>query len=1573
MIVSVVPVGPRRKTLAEQYFALHVTTALDAMGTGPLPSLTKAELQDLLLPWQGKKWQAELVVRARAKTGPRTFQHATFRGVIDSSHQTPKLAGEPARNEIKGWVDVTKYNVRWSADPVSPAGPRPLREALAYLATMPGEIPQELGLVHYFRIVAPATPGPFGVEDIESFIVAPAFKEPDQAPQDKYDFDPELVSPEIADHVAARWDYDPVVGAPERVVHVQAVKVAYPVAAGAGPQLVRFDDEPSSTTAPGLHLGDYWLRSQDADGAWSDDLVERFASALDLPARLVGLRRFVRDWRTTDTTTDSVHTAKMLEDTRLQAGDHLDRIEDRLLRQALGYHATWTDAEATSVLNALSDPQELESSSLPGLARAVFQTRLGAFVAAMTNPGDAAKSAVWRNAILQLALGEVPDGITLETMVTDQPDLTDRMLYLVWRAIALQPAPGRPQSPDEKALIKWWSDVESNPKAKARVERLLGLGAGSAQALPAGRRRALAVAAVAAITGALSSANPREPAENELLARLGPLAQAPFADSWPRLVDAVDFPKLLWGDYSVGYSKRLFEHLPHPTTPVGRAEVKPSGLTIQVDHTTQDPTVAGGPGARDPWQNIAGVGVVVRDTTADVTGARWRFVSTAMLSSRSGLTLFEREPALVPVRIPYREGLRFPFITYDHRSLVAESPLSPAVSGSFDVKGRMDSVLGRDDQKALYRYDPVLAGTPEEKARLDGSLLTRLVFGHTYEMAAFVIDAAGGLPDTLTARASGDPAHVPWILATDWDVPRDLGKVIVPFTYRRRVGVGHPRVAALSEKKEGWISVDWPAIPADVHPLASELVPDQPARVGPSDPGRHGRPPLLLHPEQRDLTIGVKPPTVDIEVLDRWLDSANEVRARRGEHLARIQKRQPGSEALRDTDLAFDDPAVTHLAIKIEWWDFSQPTKGGWTSNGDAAWGVVKLADRAKGADGWINLVVAMQPDAAAGPSDWKAAWTIGVNGASVAITAPANAEGALIGRVSVHALVPLLSAARFDSLAFPEPKTPDPAAPDATAPDAKAPDFDLLDTEAEGTCPAQIKRDFRILKPQQFHVEVASAAFPTEVELLAAFSVESNPLARRVEARLAYPAGGKAGGFRNITRCEILKQPWRWQGRPLPQWPGIASASGAQGATAREIEDWELAAFAGLDDLFDTEPVNIGYVPLQSVNAPRSEGIYTDDWSHKPPISRYVRYALRAHSRYAGLFPQRRQPTTTRTNESRSISWQSAFLRYAGPTPSLPVIRAIVPLTEPADSARGLDVVAPLLVVLDEQAFDRCGVTEALECQIMAEETSVYVKPPPDPEIDQKTHLQYGHDPIIDTAVDPRIFDRSAPVSMPVDGPFGYTFDTDARQPRFVASSYLIRPPEINGVRAWDFAKVRFRRLAEGPTRGAAPDASPRPADADAKLWTRPLWIQLPPSRRFNLAWKEVAVRQVSDRIEIATPSGERGDLSDHTARFAHYVLVTAAVRDFRGSAGHERYIEIALARVGGQDSSVLLTSEPLANPGSGEQRWIRIVEVQIGHNVVPPSVSDEFWRQLLDAESGEDAKYRITRVSPRLELRAR
>ncbi len=270
-------------------------------------------------------------------------------------------------------------------------------------------------------------------------------------------------------------------------------------------------------------------------------------------------------------------------------------------------------------------------------------------------------------------------------------------------------------------------------------------------------------------------------------------------------------------------------------------------------------------------------------------------------------------------------------------------------------------------------------------------------------------------------------------------------------------------------------------------------------------------------------------------------------------------------------------------------------------------------------------------------------------------------------------------------------------------------------------------------------------------------------------------------------------KQPWRWQGRPLPLWPGAVWARGDQGTTSGEIEDWELAAFAGLDDLFDTEPVNVGYVPLQSVNAPLSASIYTDDWSHKTPISRYVRYALRAHSRYAGLFAQRRQPTITRTNESRSICWRSAFLRYAGPTPSLPVIRAIVPLTEPAGDSGALDLVAPLLVVVDEQAFDRCGITEALECQVIAEDVTMSDSPI------AKPHLQYGHDPIIDTTVDPRHFARTKPVSMRVEGPFGYTFDTDARQPLFVASSYLIRPPELDGIRAWDFAKVRFRRLAEG------------------------------------------------------------------------------------------------------------------------------------------------------------------------------
>ncbi len=324
-----------------------------------------------------------------------------------------------------------------------------------------------------------------------------------------------------------------------------------------------------------------------------------------------------------------------------------------------------------------------------------------------------------------------------------------------------------------------------------------------------------------------------------------------------------------------------------------------------------------------------------------------------------------------------------------------------------------------------------------------------------------------GLPDTLTARPSADPAHLPWILAANWDVPTHLQGVIVSFTCRRRIGVGHPRIAALS--KEDGTSVDWPAIPPDVHLLASEIVPDTAAAVGPSDPGRHGRSPLLLHAGQRQLTIGVKPPTVDIEVLDPWLERIDEVKASRGEHLARIKNRQPLSDSIRDTDLAFDDPAVTHLAIKIEWWDFAGPSPGAWTSNGEAAWVVVKLADRAKGADGWVNLVVAIQSGTPVGPSDWKAPWTIGVSGARVAITAPVNAEGALIGRVSVHALVPIPSAARFDSSAF----------PDAPTIATRAPDFDLLDIEAEDASPAEIKSNFRILKPQRFHVEVASAAFP--------------------------------------------------------------------------------------------------------------------------------------------------------------------------------------------------------------------------------------------------------------------------------------------------------------------------------------------------------------------------------------------------------------------------------------------------------------------------------------------------------------
>ncbi len=1523
MIASVIPVGPRARALSEQYFALQILTALDAIPPGPPPD--DAALRGLLLPSEWS-WEKTLVVRALNSAG----LPGTFSAKVDKTPRPPAATEEALTAIKKEWLAFDRYDLRWNEQSsptkalAGPANALRLSQGLAFLATMPGDIPQQLGLVHYFHIdkVIDST---FGIDEICHFVAAPQFKSGTPVPDLTFTPGARSTEPVLQGHDAVRWDYVSAVGTPPLVMFMQPVSVERDPARH---RPIRFDKEQPASDPPGLNLEDYWLRSRDPGGDWAADLLERFAEALDVPARLLGASRYARTRR-----------LKKVVDPRDPPRPLELELEQRLLLQAVAYSASWTKSEAAKALEAMADLTHMGSFALSPRDKTTLSRKLDAFKDTVSNEVQARPR--WEE-ILRKALGEAaPTGASaielLDARIASDPRLAERALYLVWRALALE-EDGQPKAPP---LRLWWVQVEANTTASETLRRLLTRGVGAS--LPPIAERSFAVEAVGALKTALSACVVRPAALTELQSRWQAALVSAKADTrWPLLLSDEVCPSAFWSEYIGLFGEQIFDDLP-AAGKARRPSAKPRGITIQIDHVHHDEDPI--PGARPAWQNVAGVGVAIRD--AAKARPCWRPINAALLCDRDGRALL-KAPCLLPLRIPFRDGLRFPFLTFNQRSLVAESPLADGTHGvlKLDGMGATDGV-GASPMRSLYRHLPVVARTSAERDELDRLLLPRLVYGRTYLLAAFAMDAAGGLPDELTGRGDVPSAEArPWKMIPDWNVPEDKPGVVVSVTYLRDTGIGQVRMVALS--RDG-APADWPPIPPDVYPLVAELAPEATPEQQADAPLARDASLVLLHQGHSSQIIGVKPPTADIDVLDQWSESKEHVQSLWTEHRRWLRERQKDGTIERDrNDILFEDPAVTHLAVRIERWAFVNGG-GTWTSDGQQAWVLLELRPQDRERKRWIEIVVQLAGE----PEDaWTTPWKMDeARDRPLTIEVPRNKGGTLVGRVSVHALVPKTFAPRFD--------------PDVLKPaDREQPRFNLIDDEATALASTEIKQRFFVLKPRIFHVEAATDAFPSEAELYESLRVRSDSVRRHVNVSLTFLAE-QAGRMRNMVRCDLLRQPWRWQGRPLDPWPGT------RWGAPNDVSKWELGAFAGLDELFDTDVLRIGHVPLLRTNAPLDRGhLYTDDWAPRPGLARYIRYALRAYSRYAGLFARRLEPTTTRSNRTPSIGWKSVFLRYVGATPQRPIVRAIVPLTEPAGEASGHSALPPLLVVLDEVAFEQCGISEGLECEVMSEE-------PTQPASDgspRKNVLQYGRDPIVDRPIgNGTTVPLPDSLSLSVEGPFGYTFDTDARQPRFGASSYLVSPPADPRVRAWDFLKVRFRRLAERRTAAQPSMIHEHPADHPSLAnWTSPTWVQFTPSNHFGVPWKNVKALPIQDDIQLVVQTAE-DDVRRDTSQFIYFALVTASVRDFRGEIGQERYVEDAFApAIPGKKGGGVLFS--FASRGQHTlAMWVRIVEVQVAFNAVVPQTSREFWAQLLDAEDGHeprDAGYRITRISPRTPL---
>ena len=165
----------------------------------------------------------------------------------------------------------------------------------------------------------------------------------------------------------------------------------------------------------------------------------------------------------------------------------------------------------------------------------------------------------------------------------------------------------------------------------------------------------------------------------------------------------------------------------------------------------------------------------------------------------------------------------------------------------------------------------------------------------------------------------------------------------------------------------------------------------------------------------------------------------------------------------------------------------------------------------------------------------------------------------------------------------------------------------------------------------------------------------------------------------RNIIRCELRRQQWRWQGRPIerekpinPEEPDKNPVSDIESLKTEwakngivpspvnediEFLKWEMTAFAEMSEAFDLITIPIPF----SMTAP--ELLYRDNFE-KDIAARYMRYGLRVFSRYEGLF-RRAEPVTTRQPfkpkagvhkdiiRLSGTGWQRALIRYRGAKPA--------------------------------------------------------------------------------------------------------------------------------------------------------------------------------------------------------------------------------------------------------------------------------------------------------------------------------
>ena len=1617
LALTLTPVGPRQQSLDGQVLALHIAAAyhrgslpkVEEMSEGQVAEL-RALAQKELLPWV---WGPEtLTVLAMPTRDVTPLADAVLPLVLQTEllpagQRTPVLA-EGGADAVRKSASAPVKNMPpayllWDPDEAmakddgAAARPSRLVEDLAALSTLWGGVPEALGLTLYFKIKLSSEQAWLTSRNF-AVIAAPSYRDAARqhaaAPATGFRF----LDPKDGGSTAQwqhGWEYSGQSQWPQGPKEIWALSkplVVHPSATGGA---LRFDYEPMAETAPivlGLDFGTYWVHTLAAK-PWLDRLGEICAQLADPFTRLCKVYQAVHEQSGAE---QRAAWQRLLLIAAASAGlwplraMRSDQTEpDRELMDGLKQLLSLPSVdplrhEVDGFLADLAEAEPFLSGEPRGLQRFLSVVRVGTGGAALADEAD--------RATVHTALAA-----TIEALIS-RPGLVD--LVCLWacehvikklrqrgglgprsasdaarlaqqlRALLGLPQEGAPEGEPEETqrgplFLRRLATVRLLRECAAQLES-----SKPSTSRDAARQDPVAAAALPWFTTQLS-----EQPDRLRLGKLLPEAPPESIHTGVLACTQEQWSALFWEPIKEQYranvaraTRKLHDEILVPDVP----EALPGGLTVQLDlpHADDGQDAATD---LDSWRKLAGIGMLVRRAGA---GNRWHLASAARVlwqeapGARPGLSLFDA-PAVVPTRLGHSGGegmLRCSVLTYSQRSLIAANPLAEAAGSDFEI--RKTAATGQDID-AAFTYEPVLGGSG---AQPDRYKLLRLRFGQSYEVACFMVDTAGGLPDKLTAGAQ---APLPYAFRPDWprldraSGPADFPTVKIP--YFRRVPVGELRLCPGRSGPRG----QWPTVPAGCQPLLWEVEPQQPTQQAAS------RAPLILLGMKEDASFAfrIQPPSTDREVLERWgLPAPHERESLKQiltDYFEALREIAGASKEELKEGLSLDDPAVTAIRIKVERFGWSADNRAtGWTPVFTRTLAVDRATDRVQGLADYQHpgLAVSCKVGGALGLSE----------DAPYELTVP---PGELL-RLRVHALVPMRfvegQEARFASFLF---------------------------TDRESGVPLPHDTQHYELPPVELLIEAASADLPEPWDLFDALSLSCSEFAaedtqspRTIEVRLAPISSGNAElqtRFRNIARVELIMQQWRWTGRPQPKLPTELPTGVAWPVpepvliNQTEYQEWELKAFAGLSP--DREALRVPIPYVKGMWQSREGGVVPDLlWKEeiKDHRAQLWRFAVRVHSRYAPLLAAEARSAASKVDAERALPpdrplvsldgwlWKRSFFPFRPFLPSQtslhsgalappqgtavprPLVKAVIPLTavladfETVDSSAGgqeATLASPLLVVLDGAAFCSCGITERIEARIATVET-------PDSETPPSTYHQYGPDPIMSVDATPYRGSgtRIRPEFGKMMGPIGYTFDTDARQEFYAHSAYVL--PPFTGAQPWDFALISLRRRSGND-----------PVDGEAELsWTAPLWVQFPPSADF------ASFAEDKGRTAPRWDSGSKSIVFSLRAKLPdresgpgtqYWVILTTQIADYSGQLV-EKYEGVAQLKP--QGARIWKT----VDPGLDKPHLVRLVEIQSSN---PPSTEPltptDFWHQLLPAapaggRAPADVSYRIVRVSQGLPL---